>query len=106
MRRYWSLVGLVMLAAATPTQPTQCVPQQPTAVNLPVGWVAYKTDRPITPYELAKRAYGEGWQEGRIRAANRLKLVNKVFPAGTEILIPPDLKGHAVLLDRLMRNPY
>jgi hypothetical protein len=97
MQRFWAVLILAAMATTVSTQPTQCLPTMNSTANLPPGYSVYRTDRPVTPYELAERFYGHGWESYRIVEVNRLKLLpSGAFPPGIDIVLPPDLSGRAV----------
>jgi len=103
------LAGVVMLAAATTaTTPTQCLRLPEPAAKLPPNYVIFRTDRVVSPYELAERFYGEGYLEYKIRSANKGVLTKQgLFPAGKDVLIPPrDDSGLPVDLNRATDRYY
>jgi len=103
MGRFSMYLSVAILAAAA-TTPTQC--QQPPPGS-PAGSVVYKAHEGETPYSIAKRLYGEGYLESRIREANPMKLnLRGVYSEGTMIVVPPDLNGRPVDLSRFYKEPY
>ena len=103
------LAGVVMLAAATTaTTPTQCLRLPEPAAKLPPNYVIFRTDRIVSPYELAERFYGQGYLEYKIRNANKDLLTKQgLFPAGKDVLIPPrDDSGLPVDLNRATDRYY
>jgi hypothetical protein len=100
MKQYWALAVLTVLAAATITQPTQCL-------RVPPGYVIYHTAVDDTPYMLAVRFYGDGYKEYKLRQANPQKLTSAgVFLPNVDILVPPDDDGRAVDQDHLAKRYY
>jgi hypothetical protein len=93
--RFLAIVILAAAAGTTSTTPTQC-PQQ-TGQNPRVastGDVVYKTQAGDTPYALAKRFYGHGYMEYKIRQRNPLALTTAgAYAPGIELVIPPDDNG-------------
>ena len=103
------LTGVLMLAAATTaTTPTQCLRLPEPAAKLPPNYVIFRTDRVVSPYELAERFYGEGYLEYKIRIVNKDLLTKQgMFPAGKDVLIPPkDESGLPVDLNRATDRYY
>jgi len=99
---------LVLLAAAaattTTTQPTACMPPG-TTNSQAADCVVYETRAGDTPYTLAERFYGRAWMGYQIAEANRWSLTREgFFPPGTKILIPPDLNGRPVDVNRVNRR--
>jgi hypothetical protein len=106
MKRYWALAVLAILGATTSTQPAQCIRPAPT-LTAPAGSIIYRTGYCDTPFELAKRFYGRGFLEYKIRDANRLLLLpNGTFPHNIDIVIPPDLEGKPVDPTTVANRPY
>jgi nucleoid-associated protein YgaU len=107
MQRFWSVAAIAILAASVPvvsTQPGQCLRQPAAGANVPYGFAVYRTDRVCTPYDLAERFYGHGYMAYKIVEANQLLLrSDKTFPAGVDLVIPPDNKGRTVP-ERLLKN--
>ena len=93
--RFMAIVILAAAAGTASTTPTQC-PQPP--VQNPraaaTGDVVYKTQVGDTPYALAKRFYGHGYMEYKIRQRNPVALTVKgIYAAGQELVIPPNENG-------------
>lgn len=74
MKQYWALAVLAVMLAAVPTQPTYCL-------RVPPGYTVYHTGAHDSPYELAKRFYGEGYKEYKILEANRSRLTDRGRPS-------------------------
>jgi hypothetical protein len=103
MQRFWAVL---ILAAATTvsTQPAQCLRQPGASANLPTGYAVYRTERVVTPYELADRFYGHGYLAQKIINANRMQLfADGTFPQGVDLVLPPDDKGQSVPM-RLLKG--
>jgi hypothetical protein len=107
MGRFSMFMSVAFLAAAASITitPMQCVRQPP--AGSPPGTIMYQTLVGDTPWSVAKRLYEDGSQEYIIRNANRTLLnSNGMFPTGTWIAVPPDMKGKAVDLTRFREKPY
>jgi nucleoid-associated protein YgaU len=93
--RYLAIVILAAAAGTASTTPSQCLQQPGQNPRVAAtGEVVYKTLAGDTPYALAKRFYGHGYTEYKIRQRNPLALTDKgIYVAGQEIVIPPDENG-------------
>lgn len=97
-------LGVAMLAA-TATSPTQCPPQTGLQNKKPPNTVVYKTQPGDSPYTLAKKFYGHGYMEYKIREANKkVPLTKGFYKPGTKILVPPDDRGRPVDITRFNRK--
>ena len=91
----------VAALAATTAQPAQCPQQREQEMlsnpKLTAQSATYVTRPGDTPYSLAKRFYGHGYLEYKIRIPNQALLTPKgVFISGSTILVPPDDNGDKV----------
>ena len=103
MQRFWAVAILAALAPTVSTQPAQCLRQPDPAANLPATYTVYRTERVVTPYELASRFYGHGYLAQKIIDANRTQLAaDGTFPRGVDLLLPPDATGRSVQ-ERLLK---
>ena len=101
MRRVSMFLGIGILAAGTVTMPTQCQQESKLKEFYEKGSVTYRTRPGDNPYTLAKRFYGKGYLAYKIRDANKdLLTEEEFFPTGTEIVVPPDLRGRLIDVTR------
>lgn len=104
MQRFWAVAILAALASTVSTQPTQCLRPSDPAANLPANYTVYRTERVVTPYELASRFYGHGYLAQKIVDANKTQLAaDGTFPRGVDLLLPPDNAGRSVQ-ERLLKK--
>lgn len=104
MQRFWAVLILAATTTTVSIQPAQCFRQPDASANLPTGYAVYRTERVVTPYELADRFYGHGYLAQKIINANRMQLsADGTFPQGVDLVLPPDDKGQSVPM-RLLKG--
>lgn len=92
----------VVVLAASATVPTQCPLDSATQARLKASCITYTTVIGDTPYSLAEKFYGKGWQSYKISEPNKQFLDAKgFFKPGSKILIPPLDNGRPVDAARL-----
>jgi hypothetical protein len=93
--RFLAIVILAAAAGTASTTPGQCLQQPGQNPRVAAtGDVVYKTQAGDTPYALAKRFYGHGYMEYKIRQRNPLALTQPgAYAPGIELVIPPGDNG-------------
>jgi len=95
-----------ILAATTVSVPTQCIQQPAQNPRIsPTGEVVYTTGVADTPWALAERFYGKGYEEYKIRHRNPLFITKEgMYAPGVQIVIPPDDHGMPIDVTRYDRT--
>ncbi len=103
--RFILMLAAATVGGATITQPSTCAPAKDASGKPTL--VEYTTGPADTPYVLAERFYGRGWQAYRIAEVNKAQLTQGgYFKPGVKIVIPPGLDGRPVDLRSVKKYAY